>query len=246
MYAYALKLKKTLPPPLYYGLRDVYYRMQVLTKLAGCFPRECPICGYRGRFQAVGHPPRYDAECPRCRSVERHRLEFLALEGRVGPGKTIYHFAPEAVVESFLRKSGAQVYTADLRPGRADVVLNLESLDLEDQVADMVVANHVLEHVDDSRALRELFRVLKSGGVLVATVPLVEGWDTTYENAAVTTAKDRDLHFGQWDHVRYYGRDFRERLKAVGFTVTEYVGDAAQVLQYGLLRGERVFLAERP
>ena len=89
---------------------------------------------------------------------------------------------------------------------------------MPDHSLDVVVASHVREHVDDRAALRSLHRVLKPGGLLVALVPIVEAWPTTYENAAVVDPKERLLHFGQEDHVRYYGRDFVDRLRAVSYT----------------------------
>jgi predicted SAM-dependent methyltransferase len=109
----------------------------------------------------------------------------------------------------------------------------------------VIVANHVFEHVDDSLALPELFRVLTPGGVLIITVPLVEGWDSTYENAAVTSRADRHAHFGQYDHVRYYGRDFRDRVRRSGFSLSEFTSTGDQCVRYGLLRGERVFFGSK-
>jgi predicted SAM-dependent methyltransferase len=84
-----------------------------------------------------------------------------------------------------------------------------------------VICNHVLEHVDDRKALTEIMRILAPGGMLVASVPIIEGWDTTYEDVAIKDPEDRALHFGQSDHVRWYGRDFRDRLKAAGFEISE-------------------------
>jgi len=55
----------------------------------------------------------------------------------------------------------------------------------------------------------------------------------------------RELHFGQSDHIRYYGRDFRDRFRDVGFTLREFVGTGEEAVTYSLLRGERVFIGEK-
>jgi predicted SAM-dependent methyltransferase len=100
----------------------------------------------------------------------------------------------------------------------------------------------VLEHVNDRLALAHLHRVLRPGGVLIAMVPIVEGWDRTYENATITTRKDRKQHFDGATHVRYYGRDFRDRIVDAGFGVREYTSTPEQAIRYRLQRGERIFV----
>ena len=104
----------------------------------------------------------------------------------------------------------------------------------------------MLEHVDDRKAVPELFRILRPGGLLIAMFPMVEGWDTTYENPAVTLPEERLLHFGQHDHVRFFGRDARSRLATPGFVVSEYTAVEPYVRKYGLMRGEKIFLCHKP
>jgi SAM-dependent methyltransferase len=139
----------------------------------------------------------------------------------------------------------ARYVTADLEAERGDLALNLEDIVLPDGSFDIVIANHVLEHVNDGASLNELYRILRPSGLMIATVPLIEGWDATYENDRVTSAADRELHFGQWDHVRYYGRDFRDRIRAAGFGLREFAAAGEDVVRFGLLRGERVFFARK-
>lgn len=210
-------------------------------------PRTCPGCGFFGPFDPAGHPPRYSARCPSCRSLERHRLFALMLQ-RLAPiavGDQVLHFAPEPIIRDLLPE-GVDYRSADIQPGRADLVLNLEAIALPDASVDVILANHVLEHVDDTKALPELRRILRPGGRLIMTVPIAEGWETTYENPAITDPAERVVHFGQDDHVRYYGRDLRDRVAAGGLALAEFVASGEESVRHGLLRGSRVFIATRP
>jgi SAM-dependent methyltransferase len=212
------------------------------------FPRLCNVCGYRGRFQAAGKPRRIDARCPRCGSAERYRLLALWLERHgadLGNAKVL-HFAPEAGVAGMLKKRVGHYESADIAAGRADRVLNIEAIAVPDASYDCIVCSHVLEHVDDSKALREIHRVLRPGGIALIMLPVIEGWARTYENPAVTSPEDRKRHYGQADHVRYYGADIRERIRAAGFKLEEFTAEGPDVLIYALQRGEKVFIATKP
>jgi SAM-dependent methyltransferase len=166
-------LKAIFPANAIQMARDMRYAFGVFRSLAGVFPRECPVCNYHGMFHAFGNPPRYDALCPKCGSLERHRLIRLALNKNPLPtDATVIHFAPEGAVAAMLPRKNYR--SADLEPGKAELVLNLESIALPSQSVDVVVVNHVLEHVNDDRqALAELFRILREDGLLIEVVPFV-------------------------------------------------------------------------
>jgi SAM-dependent methyltransferase len=206
---------------------------------------ECPICGYKGRFTLAINRP--NAECPQCQSMERHRLIKLALdEGFISfRDLDILHFAPEPCVVRFSKPDAKSYLTGDIQPGRADRVLNIENLALEDNSLDLVICSQILEHVDDRLALAEIKRVLRPTGKALIMVPLIEGWEQTYENSSIVSEEGRDLHFGQKDHIRYYGgQDFRRRLRDAGFSFTEYTGTPEQCVRYHLIRGERLFVLQ--
>lgn len=217
-------------------------------KLPKRFPRECNICGYKGYFGPAGRGRRVDAKCPRCSSAERYRLFKLWLDqnGKRLQGADVLHFAPEKSMTMLIKPLAGSYRTADIKPGRADLVLNIEAVDLPDASFDCIVCSHVLEHVNDRKALAEIFRLLRPGGFAIVMIPIVEGWSRTYENPAVKTDEERTLNFGQYDHVRYYGADVRDRIADAGFRLTEFDADGATVARYGLLRGEKVFVADKP
>ena len=210
---------------------------------------ECPCCGYKGRFTPFGLQARPGAKCPQCGSLERHRLFMIAHQREfIGfADKAILHFAPEDIIGRIIKKEPVSKYvTADLRSGVADKALNIEAIDEPDNSYDLVLCSHVLEHVDDQKALRELFRILRPGGTLVMMVPIVEGWQETYEDNTKTSNLQRQMHFGQFDHVRFYGSDFRDRVKAAGFQLDEFTALGAESVRFGLQRGEKVFRARHP
>lgn len=208
----------------------------------------CPCCGYSGKFRPFGMPVRTGAMCPRCTSLERHRLLALAASRRFIDiaNRRVLHFAAELPVIRVMKSLHPATYhTSSYPDSDADVRLDIHAIDLPDESVDVVICSHVLEHVDDNLALSEIARILSPGGQLIAMVPLIEGWDQTYENAEIDDDQARELHFGQYDHVRYYGRDFRDRLARAGFDLAEFTADGRQSVENRLMRGEKVFLGSK-
>ena len=206
----------------------------------------CPLCDYCGLFRWFGDPPRRDAQCPSCKSLERDRLIKVCFDQHpewVRGGRTL-HFAPEPAVAAIVKPRTADYATADIVQGRADKVLDIEDMRTEDSDSyDWIVCSHVLEHVDDRKALRELNRILKPDGVLMLMFPLVSGWDHTYEDPSITTAAGRLRFFGQHDHLRFYGADVRDRITSAGFALSEFTAEEPYVSRYGLIRGYKLFFA---
>jgi len=159
----------------------------------------------------------------------RQRLVWHYLEHETGILKDkvrVLHTAPELSYYKILSNSP----NIDYVPGDKMVdgysnqtgIANIDLTDLkfEEDSFDYLISNHVLEHIPDDRlAMSEIFRVLKRGGKAIITVPIREDSTETYENDSVKTPKDRQKHFGQWDHVRWYGTDIKDRLESVGFKV---------------------------
>ncbi len=229
-------------------IRSLRFLSRSVRHAFGKFPRECPLCGYSGKFLGYGYPYVCDVYCPECGSLERHRLLYLAdQQHNFFAGRFVLHFAPEAPIRRLIqdRRPGSYV-TADLFADGVDRKENIESLTIENRSFDVVVCLHVLEHVNDRAAIAELYRVLRPGGLLIAMFPIVEGWDETYEDPSKSKPAERLLYFGQHDHSRFFGSDARKRLAAPGFTVDEFTAVEPYVSRHGLARGEKIFLCRRP
>ena len=203
--------------------------------LVGLFYRgnryTCPLCGKRYRkMLPYGYvTQRENALCPHCLSLERHRLLWLYLERETELFESLprlLHIAPEVCLMHHLKpryKSSPERYqTADLESPLADLHFDIQQIPLADESFDVVICNHLMEHVeDDLRAMRELHRILKRGGwgVLLSPVDLQRA--TTFEDDSITDPKERTRIFGQYDHRRLYGNDFADRLREAGFEVED-------------------------
>jgi SAM-dependent methyltransferase len=209
---------------------------------------ECPICGFQGKFLSFGDPVRTAVQCPQCWSLERHRLLALAVRsGQISfEGKDVLAFAADSATARAC--AGARHYSTSNYPDAngADHSFNIEGTKQPDNSYDAVVCSHVLEHVNDKKALAELFRILRPGGHLIFMVPLIEGWTGTYEDPSIRSDQERHVHFGQFDHVRYYGADVRQRAVAAGFILNEVTAGPTDSIRYGLHRGEKIFIGQKP
>ena len=186
---------------------------------------ECPVCGKHFRkFLPYGYGKAMDNRlCPNCLSLERHRLIWLYLKQRSNffsaPLKVL-HFAPEQpFLKRFKALKNLDYTTADLDSPIADLHLDVTNIDLPDNQYDVVICNHVLEHVNDvNKAFSEIKRILKPGGWAILMVPINPNVDT-WEDPSITDPEERKRNFGQYDHVRQFGRDYAQVLEKAGFTV---------------------------
>lgn len=169
---------------------------------------------------------RENALSPSTFSLERHRLLWLYLQNETdffSKSYKVLHFAPEqAFYKRFKRQSNLEYITTDLRSPLADVKADICHLPFENDSFDVIFCNHVLEHIpDDQKAMQELFRVLRKGGWAIFQIPQDLNRATTFQDDSVTDKKRRTEIFGQYDHVRVYGRDYFDKLRQIGFRVEE-------------------------
>ena len=181
--------------------------------------RLCPICGWTGHcFLPTGGSVkhRFDAKCPYCGSLERHRLAYLVVQQvvRLNTCDTL-HVAPEKCLVPYLKSESETYISIDLY-APAMKQMDLRKMDFADNQFDLVWCSNVLEHIiDDCVAIKEIYRVMRPSGIAFIQVPI---WrQQTYENNKITEEEDRLEHFHQEDHVRLYGLDIVERFESVGF-----------------------------
>jgi predicted SAM-dependent methyltransferase len=184
---------------------------------------------------------------PSTLSLERHRLLWLYLNNETdffSAPKKVLHFAPEqAFYKLFRNQKNLDYTTTDLFSPLADVKADICDLPFEDNQYDVILCNHVLEHIpDDTKAMQELYRVLKPGGMGIFQIPQDLSRDKTFTDDTITDPKERARIFGQYDHVRIYGRDYFDKLRSIGFKVIEedYTKKLSSelVAQYCLAPGE--------
>lgn len=215
----------------------------------------CPICkSYFKAFASsfAGAEERKNAKCVKCGSKERHRLLFMFFTEKTTLFNSqtkikLLHFAPEKFFyDVFSKKQNIEYTPCDLFPDVYDfkdnvkvVEVDVTKIPFEENSFDVILCNHVLEHVpDDKQAMSELYRVMKKEGWGIFQVPIDYKRADTYEDFSITSPKEREKAFGQFDHVRMYGKDYQDRLKSVNFEVIvdDYVKkfSAAELKKFGL------------
>jgi predicted SAM-dependent methyltransferase len=208
---------------------------------------------------------------PSTLSLERHRLLWLYLQNETdffqseldsdspitqnkriklrkdaetSKALKVLHFAPEQeFYKRFKKQTNIDYTTTDLLSPLADVKADICNLPFDDNMYDVLFCNHVLEHIpDDTKAMKELYRVLKPSGMGIFQIPQDLSRATTFSDDSITDQKERAKIFGQYDHVRVYGRDYFDKLRSIGFKVTEedYTKKIAPELveKYCLAKGE--------
>jgi SAM-dependent methyltransferase len=231
----------------YLKLRSVWYAgNQVI----------CPCCeGRFSKFLVFGANRRSGAACPGCFSLERHRLLWLYLKNRTNLTSAplrLLHLAPEYILQNALvNLPNIEYLSGDLAPGEAMVQMDITQIAYPDHSFDAILCSHVLEHIpDDSKAMRELCRVLRPGGWAILHVPLDPKLERTVEAPPDLSPEEREKSFGHHDHRRVYGRDYKEKLEQAGFAVkvdsySRELGEQ-ESKQFGLVLDEDVYFCTKP
>jgi Methyltransferase domain len=219
----------------------------------------CNVCGETGKFQ--GFAGRKGSVCPTCKSKERHRLlmHWLANDSRLAREKLdVIHFSPEQAEEDFLRKLPNLHYVTADYLHKEELRLDLTALELPDASWDVLIVYHILEHiVEDKKAMAEMFRVLRPGGMAILQVPIDADRKDNYEDDTITDDKGRAKAFGQKDHVRRYSASgFQKRLEEAGFVVEpiDYIAKLGpELVEKHKMAGawkkkqdERIWVAHKP
>ena len=196
----------------------------------------CPCCEFRfrsfndgvykelhNRFNSTRYEGiRQDVLCPICRALPRHRILALWCENRIEELRkaSILYFAPEQSMMRWMKRNEISYTTADLYSSGVDLKLDIQDTGLPDSTYDVVIANHVLEHVDDFReALREVHRILKRNGFFICSFPMDPEIELLDEESEQLSEEERILRFGQNDHKRVFGMKADKFLREAGFDV---------------------------
>ncbi len=219
----------------------------------------CPICESSVRKWRPGRDGRQKMFCPECSSKPRQRMVWLALQDpTLAPtwcrDSKLLHIAPEpCLMEQFERSQGENYFPGDLNADRPGVrhAFAVGDIPFPDSAFDVIICNHVLEHVDDDRrAMSEFARVLKMNGLALITVPIDRTLSSTYEDFTITSPEERTLHFGRHDHVRKFGIDVQQRLSTPELRlISLYPKDLAprDATRFGLRSHERLLVGcKRP
>lgn len=236
--AHIRKLTSFLPQSLRFGLRKLLFSGSAFT---------CVLCGNSVRFfnphgggaevldrlRVVGGMRREADACPICHASDRTRMMMLYLSEFCGLGaepKRILHVAPDLGLYLWLnRQPGVSYFGCDIDKARYRHIKNMYTADLtvapfDTDSFDIVICSHVLEHIpDDAKAMREILRILRPGGAALLLTPLATDGGGTEEDPDINDPGEQHRRFGQWDHVRIYGRDdFLARMAAAGFETTVF------------------------
>ena len=221
----------------------------------------CNVCK-RHSWRFFPFRSRPNAMCSGCFSLERHRLLFALIENDfpqlLNEQCRILHFAPEACLSKQIEKNKKADYqTADnmsqFIPGveaEPKHCMDITNIEFEDASFDFVICNHVLEHVpDDRKAMSELYRVLKPGGVGLINVPARRDETETLEDFSLSP-EERQKQYGARDHVRYYAiPDFANRLRSVGFStdIRDYGTETSlDKIENGIMSHEQIVVSTKP
>lgn len=247
-------IKKLIPRKIKTALRNLILKGNNV---------ECPICEKTFiKFLPFGVPPakpRMNAMCPNCLSLERTRIYWKYLSEKsnlFNSKKSILHIAPEfKLFEKFssypkIKYFPIDKFTKGYSYPKGTINMDLTNLEYPDNAFDFILCSHVLEHIpNDILAMQELYRVLKPSGFGILQVPIEMDRKTTYEDHSITSPKEREKAFGQFDHVRIYGKDYINRLNSVGFEVEldEYANKASKSdkFRFGFGEGESLFVVRK-
>jgi len=275
MCSFKQKIKKIIPLWMGKKIRGAYQK--VLGFIYKGNKYHCPYCKHDFRkmladgehlaviqkYQIIGSGYRDNCTCPRCYAKDRDRLIHLYLERNTKIFTTphrLLHIAPEAWLKELFQSMPNIHYTNGVKDaesmgyyyGRRTRDLDITDLEMKDNFYDAIVCNHVLEHIpDDIKAMKEIYRVLKPGGWAILQIPYSALLENTFEDHTIDSPSERAKFFGQFDHVRIYGKDYTDRLEFVGFSVERFnpINEdwgKEYIEKYALNTKEDLFIAHKP
>ncbi len=223
----------------------------------------CPCCekGFHTFLpkKGIGGIYRHNSICLNCNSLERDRLLILFLRKKTNLFKDkihLLHVSPERSLFNLLNRQPNITYNpVDKFEDGYEYPKSTEYMDIteitkKNNTYDAIICSNVLEHVpDDKKAMSELYRVLKPGGWAIIQVPIDYNREQTYEDLSITDRKAREKAFGWPDHVRWYGKDYFQKLRDTNFQVEiqKYASEFSEeeLFKYGIIPNDSIFLCKK-
>lgn len=205
---------------------------------------QCNICEKNlSHFIPLGH----DTLCPRCGSIQRTRRLYQLLKDEfLKDDIDMLDFSPSRSMYRKLKNQNFNYTGSDLSGDfLSDASYDITNISCNDESFDVITCYHVLEHViEDEKAMSELYRVLKKGGVCIIQTPFKQG--EMYEDYSITTPEEREKHFGQNDHVRVYSaKGLKERLEKAGFKVDVRIFQESKENKNSICENETVLVCSK-
>ena len=221
-------------------IRVLFWRVQIIY---------CPICVKSKKTFYAGLFPLISLVCVGCLSLSRQRLivNYLKKNSNLNK-KKIIHFAPEQSLIKFINQKYKIIKydKVDLIPNRQIVHIDIENINKDyHHNYDLVICNHVLEHVNFIKAISNLKKLVKKNGEIFLTFPIIDSWKKNYINKKIKTSYDRFLHFQQFDHLQLFGREIEKYLADRNFSCTKYIATGNESVEFGLIQGETLFILKK-
>lgn len=195
------------------------------------------------------------AKCPHCASKDRERLIYHFLnENNLVQNNTAFsllHIAPEKNLGIEMKKKNIRYVSGDINNQKAELEVDIQNMPFKNEEFDAIICSHVMEHVkDDEKGLQEIYRILKNGAWAILQVPIAKNINETIENETITSPKEKEIYFGQHNHLRIYSeKSYIEKLKIAGFTVETHAydkkKDALFVKKYCIQPKEKIYFCRK-
>ena len=199
----------------------------------------------------IGGGYRKNCTCPCCGVGDRERWLYYVLKNKTDIFRIsgrVLHFAPEYYMKKEIGQNGnVDYYMCDIAPGQGMHIIDITDIPFREQTFDYVISNHVMEHVpNEAAAVSEIKRVLKQGGRWIFSFPICTD-QKTYEDETIVLPKDRLREYGQEDHVRLYGFDYKERFEKYGLKLEIFSPENEMskkaIMQYGFIKDDVIIIA---
>ena len=246
--------KAMIPEKTRIRWRYLVYRIRALFYFGNNV--QCPVCDHRfNKFLPKGNIERNNAECPLCGSLERNRLLWLYLNKETTllyQKIKVLHFAPENCLYKKFTKLQWDYIDADIHPDYARHTIDITEIKYPEESFDLIICSHVLGHVkNEEQALKEMFRVLKSRGILLLITLIDLKNPNTFEDPKISTDSERLEYYGESDLQRLHGMDLHKKIESFGFDVNvmdyrqQFSSEEQNTYQLGDGSRELIFICKK-